>query len=335
MKSFFKANLYGVKLYWILVPLLLSIICIIIGSFLDLQISQVFVSQESPFGMFGEGLSMIPIFIMGTIASSMIGGGLFQSKKKGFKILGIVLLIIGIVIMAYETYKFTYNEYAFEEWFDETFPKGKVFAYLFGFIIQCPFAGFFFFFKKKDPVICLKVGLFIVLLIALQAALIHLIKIACYRPRYRFLAGYSFDDGEKVYAPVERIQYYRGWYEGWKWFDPSIYKDKSNPILYVADKDYVCSFPSGHTGAAMVALTLPLLLVPFGIKEEKKKIILPIASFIGLGYLIIVGIARIRFGAHFCSDVAFAVFLVSLLMIGIYFLIKKLPIRFEKEADLS
>ena len=336
MKTLFKKQYLDTYLWWILIPLALGIIGLSVGTFLDLDISKAIVNQNSPLAIFGEGIAMTIVFFFGSLAASMLCGGLYQTSKTPLRILGFALLAVGIIVMGYLTGKYLVDEYTYLTWFVSSFGGAyKIMATLLGIIIQGVVGiPLFFVFKKKDPERSIRIGLFILLWIALQAGILEIFKRACYRPRFRFLAGFTFDvNGEKTFAPAERIQYFRAWYENWRWFDKSMFADANNPLLYATNSDYIKSWPSGHTGMATIALSLPLLVNAFGVKESTRKWLSPALALIGLAYLLLVAFARIRAGAHYLSDISTSIIIVSFIVIGLWLTVEKMPIRFKNEID--
>ena len=83
--------------------------------------------------------------------------------------------------------------------------------------------------------------------------------------------------------------------------------------------DYVKSWPSGHTNAASLAMTLPILLSCSLAKD--KKYVYGISYGATLFYALVVAYLRIRIGAHYLSDVAWGLFLVTIFIPSVYYIV--------------
>ena len=332
MSKLFNKSLYGVKLWWVFIPLLLGFVFLIIGSFADLSISQAIVNQDSRLAVFGEGIGTTIPFLTVSIGASMLAGGLWQAQRIRWKVIGIIMLCLGILIMGFLNGKFLRDDFTYCEWFKMVFDDFyKYGATLLGMLIQGIVAiPLFFYFKKQDPTTIVRIGIFIIAWIAIQSLVIEMLKYACYRPRYRWLAGYSYDDdGIRMFAPDGRLELYRRWYEGWTWFrEPSF--DLYGPI---GDMDNVKSWPSGHSASATLSMSLPLIIVGFGINEEKKRLALPITASIGFLYFLFIAYARVLAGAHFLSDVSTSLIISSIVIICVFIISEKLPISFRKVSS--
>ena len=320
MKNALKTSFYGLRFWWLLIPFVLGAILLIVGSFVDLNLSKAIVDQSSGWGIFWEGWGMLLCFLIVTIGAAALGSGLFQLEKKVWKVLGIAMLVIGIGAMVYYTGHFLLEPFTGNEWLHNMGKGGKILAYVIGVVLMVPTGvGCFFLFKRQDAAKLIRIGLLIVLWVALQAGILEIVKRACYRPRFRWLFGDTYDaTGALVHAPGERADLFRAWFENWQWFSKKAYSDPANPITYAADSDYIKSWPSGHTGMATIFLAVPLLFPLFGMKEEKYRMIQPIC-FVLCGVLFLsVAYARIRVGAHWLSDVGAS--MVIALLIPLIFL---------------
>ena len=324
MKAFLTKEIYGLKVWWLLPPLAVSLILLLLGTFQDLVISQAIVNQRSPFGVFMEGWGILLPCIVAVIGAAAASSGLFRLGKVVWKVIGVAIFLAMIIATGYIISGYIREYYSGGEWTHELGTLGKVLSYVIGFaFVLAPGIPCFFLFQKKDVETLIRGGLAIVLLFALQAALLEILKRACYRPRFRFIAGYVFDeDGELSYASPDQINLFRAWYEGWRWFD------KPDDI---PDPDVVKSFPSGHTGSTCVLLLSPILLSLFGLPESKKKILVPITYLFGIVYLGLLGFSRIRVGAHFLSDISMSIIINVVLGIAIILINKKIksPAKLE------
>ena len=330
MKKLFEKELYGVKFWWLAIIPIIGLIGVIIGSGNDLAISKVIVNQDDWASRFFEGVGMTPAFVLGTIGGAMLCAGLWQTKKIPARIIGIVMLLAAIGAMGYFNGKYIVDPFAYGPNFTNAFgSKAKLVGMAIGFglniIIGCVF---FFVFRKKDPVTLIKVGIVVIAITALQAGILEILKRAAYRPRYRWIAGYTYDaNGDWVLAPEERLEYYRAWYQGWRWFSKSYYSDAANPLINAASSDYYKSWPSGHTGMVCVMFALPLVVNGFGVKEEKRTTVGAICFVIGALFTVLIAYARIRAGAHYLSDVSTSFFIIGIIVLVLYIVADKLPIH--------
>lgn len=120
----------------------------------------------------------------------------------------------------------------------------------------------------------------------IQYGLIEILKNTNSRPRYRYLINSTLNTNGDIFSP-------------WWNFKP-----------FQAKSDYFKSWPSGHTGTAAVTLTLPLV-VPFFRKQFKfLKFSLTTISVL---YLFFIAFCRIYYGAHFLSDVSFAILITTII----------------------
>lgn len=327
MKKFLNKEISSLKLWWLLIPMGVGLIFLIIGSIFDLQISNTIVNQHSGFGIFFEGWGMAIPFAIGSIAGAAVAGGLWHFEKKIWKVVGIAAFIIAIGVMTYETGHHIMKYFAGGAWMRNMGFGGKVIGYGISLILMCAagIPSFFVFKKCENPEQAIRVGLFVMLWMAIEVGLLELIKAACYRPRWRYLFGYMYDaNGNAVYHGGD-VSEYRAWFANWQWFSKSAYAD-------LVDNDSIKSFPSGHTGFANVLLALPAFLPLYGLKEDKLKKWAPATFALCACYLFVLAFARVEVGAHWTSDVSFAMMLVSCLGIALLLINDKIKIK-KKEAQ--
>ena len=321
-KNFFKTEAYGFKLWWLFIPVGIGLIGLMVGGFLDLDISRAFVDQNDWMAKFWEGPGLMLTFSFTMVGAGFLAAGLWQLKHIAWKIIGLVLLAGSAALFSYLGTGHMVDKYAF----------GLDFAAVFGSSVDVWMAIFVILFqssiglvtflicKSKDSEKLIRIGLIIMLCTGVEAGILELFKRACYRPRFRWLAGYTFDaEGNFVLAPEARIYLFRAWFEDWQWFSKAYYQDASDPIRYAVESDAIKSFPSGHTGNATLFMTLPLIVAGFGL-TEKKKILVPCLFGIGLALTLTMAIYRVRAGAHFVSDVSFSLIIVDALYIFVFFL---------------
>lgn len=259
---------------------IISILGIIFGSFYDYNISKALVNTSSPLGAFVESYGLSFAFIIIDIAGVLLFKGFIKVKKTPIKIIGIVFSILCILGSVFFFGKFLKkDEYGitYNTWL----------AYLIAVIVISLFTIFFFYFIKSDDTKGLiTTGLLIFGFMIIQYGLIEILKNTNSRPRYRYLINSTLNTNGDIFSP-------------WWNFKP-----------FQAKSDYFKSWPSGHTGTAAVTLTLPLV-VPFFRKQFKfLKFSLTTISVL---YLFFIAFCRIYYGAHFLSDVSFAILITTII----------------------
>lgn len=159
------------------------------------------------------------------------------------------------------------------------------------------------FVKKENISILLKFALIIICVATVSNLITQFSKVFVFG-RMRFIAMNYIED----------FSYYTPWYvlngTGLK---------ESLSFLSLPDEAFK-SFPSGHTTAAGITFTLICLPLLFE-KLKKYKLLFWIIPFV---YVLTVGLARIIAGAHFLSDVLFAILITfSATILFVYLLIQK------------
>ena len=256
-----------------------AVIGIILGSFLDFNISSAIADANNGFALMVSAIGPT----IGFAAVAAMGGGFIAFIVKGkyhiaLKILFGVLAACCFGVAIY----YPGGEYFGVNGFYN--PDIKWLGYV---IVLIPEAaamvgGYFLFRNYKNDklwiVFCIIIGL---LLIALLAV-IPTIKDNMRRPRYRLLAQIS-DIG------------FHNWWEPCK-----NYKELMTQYN-IESSDHFKSFPSGHTAEA----SIPLVIITFFAlaNEDFKKFQLP-AFIVGCALVVLVAIARILAAAHFLSDVS-------------------------------
>ena len=262
----------------------------IIGSFLDLQISEAIYSKNNTFGLV--------MSIVGTLAGysplALAGGILFglALTRKYHVVMKVLIYIASVVAFGLGVF------FAGREFFGPNgFPQENL-KWL-GYVITLPFmcgAGFLgYYFSKNNSDRCL-LNVVMILLIAIFLSLIPgvtLIKWIFHRPRFRTLS-------DPLYADIT--------FHNW-WQRCTNYKDLM--ALYNISSEEFKSFPSGHAGASLVISLAAVFLPYFDKRINKSQIVL---FYFGFGWTILVAFVRILVGAHFLSDVSMGALLVALCM---------------------
>ena len=290
----------------ILSALGVAILGIILGSFLDWQLSSAIASPTSTVGLL---ISVIGPTI-GFSGLAFVGGGLFafalKEKKIWVKCIFIALAVIAIGVTVY----YAGREYFGINGFYQKAPD--IVGLLIALVCACgaEVGGYFVFkdsYKAKAwvPMICV----YAVLLIVLIAA-IPILKDTMHRPRFRLVSRTD-------------LVAFHNWYERCPEYEELIEKIGCWP-------DDFKSFPSGHTGEAAILIVIAAF-APLA-NEKIKKYQLPL--FIGACvFVAIVGLGRIMAAAHYLSDVSMGATLTLIFTcIANEILIKVLP-QDTKEAE--
>jgi membrane-associated phospholipid phosphatase len=292
-----KKELYHYPIFILLILICISIIGIIFGTFFDLNISKSIVDTNLWFGGFIESFGLTIPFIMTSLAGVLLFKGLFPSEKKSIQILGIVLFFVCIGASIYFAGDYLTSKYTY----GITFQTGI--AYLIGSLYILLSTSLFMYIIKSDNkkgliiTACIIIGV-----ILIQLGVIELLKNIASRPRYRYLIS-----SQNIANDT-----FKYWYE----FTPFSAKD-----------DNFKSWPSGHTATSGVMLCLPLI-TPYIKKEHKyTKVILTI---IGVVYPLLVGFYRLRYGAHYLSDVSFGLLIVTLIYTLCLFIGSKVDAKLER-----
>lgn len=280
-------NYAGIPLPAILISLGVAILAIIFGSFFDLDISKGIANTSNGFGAFVETWGELPAYLMITFGSTIFFTGFISKKGWGYKVIAIVIGLLGIGLPGYY-------------WGDSLLAKPGRYGIplsdqlwvclLVSFIIHIAFAvGMYFLFRKYDSNTLVKIGLIIVVTSIGQFAFQNLLKPFGGRPRFRYL----FSDDNTDYV-------FRNWWEFALGSSPS--------------GDAFRSWPSGHTSTAAACIELGLLVNLLPKDDPKRKWLSPLLLGIGGAYTLIVAYARVRYGAHFLSDVGFGLMITTLFM---------------------
>jgi membrane-associated phospholipid phosphatase len=258
-----------------------ALVLILIGTFLDFQISSLVVNQDSLFGKFFLLFGQFPVMLCGFAASAMLWKSLPEegNEKIIFQVLsagGILGGLIGV---------------------KEVLENASGFLRILCLLLELALGAAMFWFVYRycdasNPRRLRRTALFILFTVLITTAAVVFVKIPWGRPRYRSIVAVSNLD-------------YQPWYV--------IGKSARNAFEGVLDHDEFKSFPSGHTASAAYILTLITLknVIPM-LKEQEKA--LTIAGFV---WIVLTAIARIVSGAHFLTDVTFGFLITFLIMWGI------------------
>ena len=268
-----------------------GLIGLILGTFLDRQITSSMGNFDSVFGILLTMLTPVLSLAIGTAASAM----LFFMPKIEHKVWNIALRVLAAVAFVGFTF-FSIKEG--KEYVD--FPRMQaekttyvVLAITLVALIDVAIILFTkMFMKKIDSKRIIPTVITIFVIIAAWFFVSEVIKYLASRPRPR------------VVMQEELGIAFRNWYE-------------FKPLLCLKEPYKECkSFVSGHTFIAACTIgALPLLLSLGKNSSEKKTII---GMSIGLGFTIIVAFSRIVAYAHYMSDVFGALLASSVAQLAIF-----------------
>ena len=261
------------------------VVCLLLGSFYDLQVSTAVYDKSNWFGL------IFAAYGQGPSAFAMAGaGGLLiytMDKKRMVSLIpsvlfGILLIVFGVFMGFFEPIEYLV-----------TVPK--VVLVLISIIVTAlTIYAFIRILKDNTDAEKRRFAYFIIFFVITQMIVINVIKVPWGRPRMRLIEEYP------------EIMFQDWWVIG------SSIKDKYL-ALGVGSNEFK-SFPSGHTASALNIFIITVL--PYLNKKlENKKNLFFIISVV---FTVLVAISRIIMGAHFITDVTvgflvgFIIYLASL-----------------------
>lgn len=299
-----KKRYMNIPLILFITMLSLALIGIIVGSFLDLNISEKLVNTNDTFALFFETIGEYIGYVTIPIGGILVFLGLIRSEKRYLRIIGIIILLLALAIGTY-----TYGK-------SVTIADGKYgilrmksyISYPFAFLLMLiPMVIVYVFVDKEDTRMLVIVGSLLIICMLLQFLITNALKILDCRPRYRFLIDSTLNTSGETF---------RAWYH----FKPSFKTD-----------DYHKSWPSGHTATASQALLIAATGMTFKNKSKIRDLIVVILSAL---YTLLVAYTRIRCGAHFLSDVSFGMLVsVSIVFAFCILLQKKFVEKKQNEVE--
>lgn len=257
---------------------------IIVGSFLDYDISSSLYNAENPgfFAIFGSIAAQAPTFLGVTFAGALLLIVREVDTLKEKKKYRILLLLAGIGFIALGTFFSFYYALKLKDF--ANIGKGtKYFIYLALAVVICLGLNFLIVFatlKSKNRFNLRKaavVALFILLVVGIEVLIYQALKVIISRPRPRY-----------IFSLEEPLRIYQNWW------------DLSHPFKAFVDENCK-SCPSGHASNAMA---LPFILVAVSYLFKDMKFSVKLTVFI-IGYLwaVIWAFSRVCAGAHFFSDI--------------------------------
>ncbi len=273
------------------IPLIaIPLICLIIASFLDLEIAQAVYWKDNYFGIIMSALGELPIYL----AISAIGGCFFFLGLRDEKIwLKIILWVLGVVALAIAIYYqgdhiISRNAFDIEDMWYVGYPIALVLCSL-GFFLGIQLG------KRSDNPHLLRTLIIMCVAILIPVLIVMIVKDIMARPRFRFLIG-----DVEAYTSVNIDDNFANWWET-TGNELKEYILSGNPSLEDAISEEFKSFPSGHTNSTACVVVFLAYLGKIDSRYEKYQVPL---FYIGLGWTMIMGFSRMTVGAHYLSDVS-------------------------------
>ena len=271
-----------------LVVLAVLVILMVVGSFLDLQISKLlYPGHESSLGQFFAAFGELPAFLCFTCAGVLlflIRGRLRRDWNVLFLIISALLVAFGLVMNIREACD---NVPALPAW---------VAILVTVFAAAVAGAGVVLLTRQCPAKTVLRFLLTLVFVSFVTMVLINVIKIPWSRARMRLLVSTGNDT------------YFMPWWQLGGALRQRLVGEGISP-------DEFRSFPSGHTACAacaMLAILLPTLKKQWHDKER-------VCLIVGALWTLLVAVSRIWMGAHYLTDVTMACLIVlGVSVLGIY-----------------
>lgn len=284
-----------------------ALIGIILGSFLDLQISSAIASPNNYFGITISAICPT----LGFAGVAVMGGGFIALIVKGKYPIWLKIIFGVLAACCYGVAVY----YPAGEYFGVNGFYGAVPEWMGYLIVVIPEAaavvGGYFLFKDCQNkniwiVFCVIIGL---LLLALLLV-IPQIKDNVRRPRYRII------------SQVKEIPF-RQWWESSK----GEYKEWMK-LYNIESSDNFKSFPSGHTAETSILLVVATFFPMAHKKMHKYQ--MP-CFYVACALVLFVALARILAAAHFLSDVSWGAFVIlTLLVIANEVVMRIKPLQLEE-----
>lgn len=275
----------------------------VIGSFADLQIAEAVYSKQNGFGMVLEMFGTLPGYGgISLIAGMLIANEFKMNHSKGIKAL---ICAIGIICIGIAFYFFANDVYSTD---GANIEDKKWIGFLVSGVLVggLTYLGTLLAKTTQDRKKAMIVLLTIIVVSAFILGFVQLVKIIMSRPRYRFMVENNL------------LSQYTNW---WEPFTGTKLGD---------NKDFYKSFPSGHSAGACIA-TVQFSFLSLIVPKMKKHTTLIIVM--GSIWSLVTAFSRMTLGAHFMSDVSFALLVTGVsALIGNEILLKILS-KTSKEVS--
>ena len=321
-----------------ILPFIISLIIILglltLGYFFDLDISKAVVRLDNgnyyssaPIPVFFEIVGVHPLYIMVAIGVGFIINFVKKFKKKGLRIVSIIILSI-VVFLAYVLTIKRMIRYICENNGSAFYVDKKMLVYLISILsgLVCGALTIFLTSKVKDENVNKMAiwGLIVVGTALLSQGIVQLVKPLLGRLRYRAMYVLEYN-GYPEQAIFQRFLHFNG--------KGTLTEEMINLGM---DKDIFKSCPSGHSSSSTMVLCLGLIPSILGLKNKKYLLWNSLIWSVSVIYVIFLSYTRIVVGAHFLTDVTLGVAITYLSMVLVFFIIKKvLAKHYEKSNNTS
>ncbi len=283
------------------------VVMLIVGTFLDYPLSASLYDPESGFGLILAAYGQLP-----SSAGAVLAGTLFLiGRNRDRKPVCIFQCVLGIIMIGVGVYMLCENPIEYMD-------MNVILSCVIGLLISAGMAALAVFVSinaQREDVIL--VAVIFLLVILSQMVIINIIKVPWGRPRMRLI----MTDDRAFFMP---------------WYQPGTALKDTLTAAGVAAEEFK-SFPSGHTGHAVILMLYGLLpwlrsgagrKDPSGTKQTSLSgtPVIRLFVWIGFGWTVLVAFSRIIMGAHFLSDTAVGAgisFLCVLLIPALVFRIRK------------
>lgn len=257
---------------------LTSIFGLIIGSALDLQISHIFYFRESLLPSFIRFVGEMPMILLsGSFAFEIIKRYISDKINKTYPLVEIKTSVFILAIIAFILPAFISSR-GIPKYFNFSYELLPLYIFIFYLSLSAILSLLYEKIGNKD---LMKYFIFLFIIVLSTMILMNLLKNIWTRQRY---------------YPMRQINNYKNFSF---WLIPQFKLEVTDAIK---------SFPSGHTTSATVLLAL--LFFPMLDNEKPPKFLKVLAIL----WPIIVAVGRILDGAHFLTDVSFAILMTCLII---------------------
>lgn len=299
---------YSISIY---VTLGLFVALFILGSFVDLNLSQAIANKNNMFGLIISIIGTIPGYgCLAIIGGSFFFLGIQKFEKKDIwkKVIFLIMSVVGLGSGVYFSGKEFFGKNGFYwvtgEWvgFFIALPIMLALAYL----------GYRLASKSDNPRLWLVLAIFAAAVFIALVPGVTLLKSIFHRPRYRMISSVEMEG-------LGLVSFHSWWQRCPDYKEIISQYNAVYPNAPISSEEFK-SFPSGHAGAACVFLLLPLALPLYNKKYDKLFVPMFIGGFV---WLLLVCFVRILVGAHFLSDVSMGSILTLIFILVSYFLFYK------------
>ncbi len=247
-------------------------ILMVVGTFFDYPISSALYDPHSAFGLILAAYGQAP-----SSAGAVMAGALFLIERdKDKRSVGIFESLLGLVMVIVGVYMLCENPVEYME-------MPLLLSCVIGACISAGMIALAIYLSRRgEKEEILRAAFAFFLVIALQMALINLIKIPWGRARMRLIAT----DDRAYFTP---------------WYQPGTGEKEMLMAEGVAAEEFK-SFPSGHTGHGVMLMLFGLLPSLCVSDEKKKKAYARAFVWLGFAWTLLVAFSRMIMGAHFLTD---------------------------------